>query len=132
MYLKILKTNDILLAAKNGEIHTNDDCWIIPEIAHPPIEKIPDEILKRINTPEQFEELIKNTRFYLQDSEDKNIIYKFVIQETPYMFYITTDIYDNRKYLCGKISGFPFFKTFDFPEYKKELKFMIELSRKYR
>ena len=69
MYLKILKTNDILLAAKNGEIHTNDDCWIIPEIAHPPIEKIPDEILKRINTPEQFEELIKNTRFYLQDSE---------------------------------------------------------------
>ena len=129
MYLRIIKSDDSIITVKNGTIITTNDQWYIPDIATPTYVKIPDEILREYNTPEKREELTLNTRFYLQDSEDKKIIYKVVISLAPQFIGIVTDIYDDKKYLCGKFVGIPYFSVFDFPKHKKDLKFMIELSR---
>lgn len=131
MYLKILKTDDRIISVENGTITTIEDFWKIPEIAEPSNIRIPKERLMLAKTKEELDNLTPYTRFYLQDSEDNDIIYKFTITVSRTWVWIDIGIFDGGKYLCGKAIGKPFFIVFDLPEEKKNLKIMIEVCRKH-
>ena len=130
MYLIMLKSDDEILSVANGTITTTKDLWVIPEISEPPERRIPREELETAKTKDELENLTPYTRFYLQDSEDKDIVYKFIITVSIHWVMVSMNVYDKGIYLCGKIVGNDFFTVFNFRQQKKDLKLMIDISRK--
>lgn len=127
----ILKTDDEIVSVKNATLLTQNNYWIIPNIANP-TERVTNEMLKMAQTAEEREDLYKYTRLLIKDTQDTDILYKIeltLFQE--HRVYISTRVFDKGKYLCFLGYHVSLHDVFSFSAHKKELYDLIEVCRKY-
>ena len=135
MYVKIIKSDDKIISETRLSVATTSTHWILENFQFP--EPITSAFVKT-HSCEEIKIFTKKPEIVILDSEDSSIEYHIYIHTFNFMgtgnimLSITTDIYENGKYLFGNSLGKPLNYILDFPKYKKELKRMLQIHRESR